>query len=196
MISNLGRVCRILKPQSNCRSNYSQITLSKNKVIKSRYVHRLVADAFIPNTEGKPTVNHKDFDKTNNNASNLEWSSYVEQSTHNYENGRSLKYIKLYKDRKHIQEEFSKGNITRSELAKKYNVPLHRLQKICVSGTNSKKQKLSEFDVYDVIGSRSLGVPVELLAEKHKVSKTLIHAYYRNYVNAGIISSSTSKLKA
>ena len=45
-------------------------------------VHRLVAKAFIPNTYNKETVNHKDFNKTNNKLENLEWATRLEQELH------------------------------------------------------------------------------------------------------------------
>lgn len=52
-----------------------------------RSVHRIVALAFVPNPDNKPTVNHKDGNPLNNNASNLEWATYSENQKHAYENG-------------------------------------------------------------------------------------------------------------
>lgn len=66
---------------------YHRVTLYNNGKSKHIPVHRLVANAFIPNPENKPTVNHKNGDKSDNRVSNLEWSTRSENSQHAYDNG-------------------------------------------------------------------------------------------------------------
>jgi hypothetical protein len=72
---------RILKPVDE---SYLAVRLShsKNKIIKSCKVHRLVAEMFIENPENKPQVNHKDKNKHNNHVDNLEWVTNQENSIH------------------------------------------------------------------------------------------------------------------
>ena len=94
-VSNLGRIkrirnrtCKILKEQKK-QSGYIGCTLSKNGIVKHYKVHRLVAEAFIPNTEHKPQINHINGDKTDNNVNNLEWCTARENINHSFKAGLS-----------------------------------------------------------------------------------------------------------
>lgn len=68
---------------------YKKVILYKGGRYKNRYVHRLVAESFIPNPDNKPQVNHKDGVKTNNSVSNLEWCTQSENMLHAYRTGLS-----------------------------------------------------------------------------------------------------------
>lgn len=69
-------------------SSYHRVTLSKNHKTKRFLVHRLVAEAFIPNDEAKEYINHIDNDGTNNVVSNLEWCTHSENMIHAQKQGR------------------------------------------------------------------------------------------------------------
>lgn len=89
-ISDIGRIKRkdtekILK--NNIRNGYEYVTLCVNGQRKKFYVHRLVAIAFIPNLNSYEQVNHKDGNKSNNKASNLEWCTQKENLLHAFRTG-------------------------------------------------------------------------------------------------------------
>lgn len=90
MVSNLGRVKSLARKTNNqyCKTDrilvpgwirkknsYKFVCLTKNGTCKKALVHRLVAEAFIPNPDNLPQVNHKDCNPENNRADNLEWCS-------------------------------------------------------------------------------------------------------------------------
>ena len=80
---------RILKLCTN-KGGYLYVYLWKNGKGKYFLVHRLVAEAFIPNPDNLPQVNHKDENKLNNNAENLEWCSAKYNSNFGTRNERII----------------------------------------------------------------------------------------------------------
>ncbi|MFG3613126.1 NUMOD4 domain-containing protein [Rummeliibacillus stabekisii] len=72
---------KILKPGLT-KAGYNTVSLHKNSSRKTFYIHKLVAEHFIPNLHNKRVVNHLDGNKTNNQVSNLEWATYSENSRH------------------------------------------------------------------------------------------------------------------
>lgn len=73
----------VIKALDSNNDGYLQVGLYRDgKSVKTCGVHQYVAQAFIPNPENKPTVNHIDGDKHNNCVENLEWATYSEQQEH------------------------------------------------------------------------------------------------------------------
>jgi len=90
-VSNLGRVrsmkqyygviARIM-PATIQKKGYKAVMFHINGKAKCTKVHRLVAEAFIPNPDNLPCINHIDGNKLNNQASNLEWCTYQQNMQH------------------------------------------------------------------------------------------------------------------
>ena len=86
--------------QSVHTKGYKTVPLTKDGKTTTHYVHRLVAEAFIPNPSNLPFINHKDEDKTNNFVENLEWCT--EQYNATYGKARE-KQAKKLRGRKHSE---------------------------------------------------------------------------------------------
>lgn len=92
-ISNFGnvrgkRVENLHQQLTNC--GYKIVHLSNGNTVKWLSVHRLVAEAFIPNPDNLPEVNHKDENKSNNRADNLEWCTHSYNNKYNNKSQRML----------------------------------------------------------------------------------------------------------
>jgi hypothetical protein len=96
-VSNLGRVKSLPKGKFSRKSEmiltlrkhpYKCVNLCKDGKVSTKTVHRLVAEAFIANPYNKPVINHIDCNPSNNNVSNLEWVTELENQMHSRKLGR------------------------------------------------------------------------------------------------------------
>lgn len=89
---------KVIYQTSNVQVGYKQVSLWKNNKNTLHYVHRLVAEAFIPNPDSKPEVNHIDGNRCNNLVENLEWVTSSENSYHASEIGLRIYTNRLTRD--------------------------------------------------------------------------------------------------
>lgn len=132
-VSNIGRVkrlkgnrClsdRVLK-HSSVGDGYCRVALCKNGNPKTRFVHRLVAIAFIPNPKNKATVNHIDSNRLNNRINNLEWMTMTENSNHGFLFGNKRRGEDEHNSKLTNKEvlEIRTSKLNQSELSRKYKV--------------------------------------------------------------------------
>lgn len=142
-VSNQGRVRhgkRILSGSVHS-DNYILVTLHGKQIP----IHRLVAEAFIPNYEKKPEVNHIDGNKMNNAVDNLEWTTRAENQKHAVDNGLQPKPAKTYQgkftaeQREEIKHLWDSGMFSRRQLSKKFGV-----SHTCINDILNDKYKYAE----------------------------------------------------
>lgn len=90
-VKNQKILGKILKKYANNRNGYETVTLGLDGKTKKVLVHRLVAEAFIPNPNNLPEVNHKDENKLNNRLENLEWCDRKYNTNYGTRNKKAAK---------------------------------------------------------------------------------------------------------
>lgn len=152
-VSNMGRVKSlkrlILSPTGNYYSKekimtinqndgigYVKIRLFKNSKSKPVRIHRLVAEAFIPNPENKKDVNHKNGIKHDNRAENLEWATRSENEIH------SVKVLgKKHFTKKTMCVETGEVFNSITEAAKRYNTACNCITRVLTGKRKTYNKK-------------------------------------------------------
>ena len=103
---------------------------------KTCKVHRLVASAFIPNPENKPTVNHINGIKTDNRADNLEWATRSENTQHAYDSGLTIGHTgRRDKGNNKFGKEWTELNnkgVSLREISRMYGVTHHTVKRTII----------------------------------------------------------------
>lgn len=141
---------RVLSPTGN-GNGYLVAYFRKDNKRFNRYVHRLVAEAYIPKVDGLDQINHKDGNKQNNNVSNLEWTNPKLNNKYAYDIGLCDINIgenschSLYKDLDIIKmfELYATGNYTYPEIANIFKTSSDYVYGVL----NRKKRKHTIIDI-------------------------------------------------
>ncbi len=124
----------LLKPSKH-KDGYLMVVLTKNKKQKLKYVHRLVAEAFILNPNNYLEVNHKDGTKDNNDINNLEWCTRLDNIKHVYTNNLKRLGKYLYNARSVCQYDLEGNFVTRydtqAEACRKTKIHQGEISKCC-----------------------------------------------------------------
>jgi|LGOV01.1.fsa_nt_gb DNA-binding CsgD family transcriptional regulator len=163
---------KILKYRDNGRG-YSAINIKG----KTYYIHILVAQAFIPNPENKPQVNHIDSKRGNNIVENLEWCTIKENMEHAklYGNVNSItsidgnKIIKDYKNKlslRKIGSKYGYGSNTVKMYLKNNKIKLRENTEL----HSIKCQSKIKGNVKNILYEYSIGISKEKIADKYNVS--------------------------
>lgn len=131
---------KILSPSINKDSGYYQIDLWKNNKSKKYTLHRLIASNFIPNLEGKPTIDHIDGNRLNNDISNLRWATYSEQNSRFNTFGVRSEKIKVININ---GEELIFNRI--KDVAKYFNCNISNISQMLKKGTFGKRGKTRNY---------------------------------------------------
>ncbi|MCM1235436.1 MAG: NUMOD4 motif-containing HNH endonuclease [Ruminococcus flavefaciens] len=136
-------------------SKYICVNLCKNGKKYPRRVHRLVAQAFLPNPNNYSVVNHLDENKLNNNVENLEWCTQKHNIAYSRKRSHNLDSIKISPFKIRIALANTGKKLT--SIAKDGNISIHTIN-CCMKRGYAKAETVGKI-------AKALGVPVEKLVD-------------------------------
>lgn len=163
--ANKRRKERILTAFPKDRDGYCRCSVQKlDGTWTSQPVHRLVATAFIPNPENKPSVNHKDGNRQNNRVENLEWVTPKENVYHSFIAGKR-KFVKDVQ-KKTVLTDFQVNEIdklrtlyTVNQIAKLFNIEYQTLKNIIHKRKQCERLDNQQPSIYKSIYEGSETIP-------------------------------------
>lgn len=141
-------------------------------------VHRIVALTFIVNTENKPTVNHKDGNKQNNNVANLEWSTHSEQTQHAFDTGLiKPRGAPIYSPefKKKVYDYFLTTGCSIKELTRIFNISEKSASSMSKGKIEREGLKLTDDNVVEILSLRKEGWTLKSISEKFGCGISQIH---------------------
>lgn len=144
------------RPYKDSKNGYLYVDLWENNKPKKIAVHRLLAEAFLPNVENKPCVYHKDGNRCNNSIDNLRWATYSENNSRFWANrvaSRAI-FVTHYEEQRNKRsgKHIAWGNVlskTRydkiKDAGKAFGVADSNISQMLKSGTIGRRGKMRGF---------------------------------------------------
>lgn len=202
-----GIITEAAQSYTGRNKNYATVTYSEKGKQNTFLVHRLVGEAFIPNPENKPEINHIDGNPKNNDVNNLEWVTRKENTVHAYEIGlfttleTSQKLCKRCNSTKVLRTSYC---LDCRHYFKKLKNELQQKQKARHKFKNIKRSKLKK-RYKRIINSRSRGATLQEIADVEGVTREYIRQleekvlknqdviYKRSYLKKTYLNQSIQK---
>ena len=136
---------KLLKLHINKTNGYVYVVLTKDTIEKNIRVHKLVAQAFIENSNNKPQINHIDGNKQNNRVDNLEWCTQSENELHAYRTGLANNDKRKIKIRQYSMDgKLLKTFNSLSEASKLTGVNIQKIS-LCINNKYKYRNKKEKY---------------------------------------------------